>query len=398
MFVSRLTVIISPVLALDNTDREVEYCLSNMVAVMFILCKTSLVVYYGGKRELNLGIERLVHPSEGTEALAAGILLGLDVYQLIQYSTKGDIAFVVDVIWALCCMAILVPWLNHIRRLKLTQQAIIILFHAFKAVYPFLFVVFMNFLIFAQLGQIWFGGKMTSTIPEDILKATKGPLLRNYEYQNFNDLYNGMVFLYTIEVYNNYPNMVNIAAIGRDPEHRDYSPLFFAVFTLINTFICQNILLGQIISITLDYFTAEQILIQQQAGGSVEEVEGSLREQDGRENFGIKSSVFGATEQVVGTGRASEKTGKRGRRGSLFHNSSFHEWIEGPSPNLKMSLFRRQNSSFFAGGGEPMSAGLKKSWIGGEGEGKKKKKGSKKVKSIQEEDYLHEENKQRTTN
>src|SRR3990167_9415160 len=89
------------------------------------------------------------------------------------------------------------------------------------------------------------------------LIATGSTIFRRYQHLNWNDFYNSITFLYSVQMFNQMPTLINIAACARDPVHRDYSGTFYFIFVLSNNTILFNIFIGNIITICLEYFELE---------------------------------------------------------------------------------------------------------------------------------------------
>jgi hypothetical protein len=161
------------------------------------------------------------------------------------------------VLWSIFCLSKLVSIINQMQRYKMVKQTVLIIAHAIKTVYPFIFVILMNYTLFIFAGQVLFGGKINSSTPENYLIATGSTIFRRYQHLNWNDFYNCFTFLYSVQMFNQMPTLINIAACARDPIHRDYSGTFFFIFVLSNNTILFNIFIGNIITICLEYFELE---------------------------------------------------------------------------------------------------------------------------------------------
>lgn len=129
-----------------------------------------------------------------------------------------------------------------------------------NTIYPFIFVVLMGYAIFAFVGMALFGGKINSTLPEKFLKSTDSQLLRNYQFLNWNDMFNSLTCLYTIQVGNQTPILINMGSVARNETNRDYSGLFFLVVIVVNEMIIFNLFIGSIISICLDSLQQDKAL------------------------------------------------------------------------------------------------------------------------------------------
>lgn len=215
------------------------------------------------------------------------------------------------ILWAFFCLLKLVSIINQMQRFKMIKQIVLIIAHAIKTVYPFIFVILMNYAVFVFAGQTLFGGKINSSTPENYLIATGSTIFRRYQHLNWNDFYNSITFLYSVQMFNQMPTLINIAACARDPVHRDYSGTFYFIFVLSNNTILFNIFIGNIITICLEYFELEHAALT-----------GKLEFQDG--NADVDRITRGSSVQPlsrVGTILASVH-GEHGFRKNSLHRAS----------------------------------------------------------------------------
>jgi hypothetical protein len=137
-------------------------------------------------------------------------------------------------------------------QLKLVSEIFGVIVLAIKINYPFLYVWVMNYLIFATIGGYLFGGNinsLTSKMMENVGQATKP----DYIYQNWNDFLNSLVYLWGVNLSNNMNMYVSISVVNEGPT-RNFKPIFFFVFYVMNNILLRSILIGQIIEISLAYF------------------------------------------------------------------------------------------------------------------------------------------------
>lgn len=154
--------------------------------------------------------------------------------------------------WATCCFFNVIPVFNHMTQLKLISEIFGVIVLAIKINYPFLYVWIMNYLIFGVIGGYVFGGNINSKTPEmmeNMGQATKP----EYIYQNWNDFLNSLVYLWGINLNNNMNMYISISVVNEGPT-RNYKPIFFFVFYIMNNILLRSILIGQIIEISLAYF------------------------------------------------------------------------------------------------------------------------------------------------
>lgn len=186
------------------------------------------------------------------EFVAVIVLMQIDVFTI---ASKMNYCFIP---WVVCCLALVVSFVDRLRKLTTVKNLFSILNSAFNTIYPFIFVVVMTYFILAFIGMALFGGKINSSLPEKYLQSTGEQLLRNYQFLNWNDLLNALTCLYTLQIGNQTPILLNMAAIARNPVHRDYSGLFFLLVIVVNDMILFNLFIGSIISICLDSFEQEK--------------------------------------------------------------------------------------------------------------------------------------------
>lgn len=181
-----------------------------------------------------------------------GVLLSSLTYFLNSLIGIGDNDFQHYYFWAVCCFMNMIDILNHLKQFKLVSETLSILALAIRLNYPFFYVMLILYLIFASIGEFIFGGSINSNTLErmnEVGQATK-PI---YVYHNWNDFLNSVVYLYSINLNNNLPLYVNMSTVNGG-QTRNYKPLFFAIFYLLNNLVLMNVFVGQIIEISLSYF------------------------------------------------------------------------------------------------------------------------------------------------
>ena len=95
-------------------------------------------------------------------------------------------------------------------------------------------------------GVLWFGGKVTSET-ESLLMDTSFP--NNYYLNNFNDLGNGFVTLFSLMVVNNWQL---ISQVFVDITGSNYTRIYFVLFF----YICVVIGLNIVVAFAIDMFSA----------------------------------------------------------------------------------------------------------------------------------------------
>ena len=154
--------------------------------------------------------------------------------------------------WALCCLVNVIAVFNHLTQFKIVSETLSVIILAVKLNYPFLFVILVLYLQCAVVGGWLFGGIVNSKSIE-LLKKVGQETKPEYIYQNWNDFFNSLVYLWGINLNNNINVYINISCAeeGRD---RDFKPLFFFAFYVLNNVILRNIFFGQVIEISMEYF------------------------------------------------------------------------------------------------------------------------------------------------
>lgn len=163
------------------------------------------------------------------------------------YADLHELGFV----WTICCFVSILAIFNHLNQFKVVSEIFSIIVVSFKTVYPFLFVILMNYWVFATIGMFIFGGNINSETIQRMQSLDIDPG-EGYENFNWNDLANSFVMLYSISLNNNLLTYINMSIVGDGPI-RNYKGLFFLSFYLANNLILQNIFIGQVIEIGITY-------------------------------------------------------------------------------------------------------------------------------------------------
>ena len=192
------------------------------------------------------------HKDVAIELIAIALLICIDIDTIIQHNNR------MFVFWSIICVLFAVNLILYLRKVHMFRRNLQVLIQAIKNMYPFMFVVVMSYMIFAFIGMSLFGGKINSSTPEIYFRAAGSQLNRKYERLNWNDMLNSLTFLYTLQVGNQIPILVNMSASGRDEVHRDYSGLFFIAFIVLNEMVLFNLFIGNLIAISLNFFELEK--------------------------------------------------------------------------------------------------------------------------------------------
>ena len=181
-----------------------------------------------------------------------GVLLSSLTYYLNSVLKLGDNDFQHYYFWSVCCFVNVIDILNHLKQFKLVAETLSILALAVRLNYPFFYVMLILYFIFAAIGEFIFGGNINSSTlgkMDQVGQATKAI----YVNHNWNDFLSSVVYVYSINLNNNIPLYVNMSTVNEGPS-RNFKPIYFVVFYLLNNIILMNIFIGQVIDISLSYF------------------------------------------------------------------------------------------------------------------------------------------------
>jgi hypothetical protein len=182
----------------------------------------------------------------------AGVLLCSLTYYLNSRFSLGDNDFQHYYFWSVCCFVNVIDILNHLKQFRLVSETLSILALAVRLNYPFFYVILILYLVFGAIGEFTFGGNINSDTLER-MEIVGQDTKEEYVVHNWNDLFNSVVYLYSINLNNNLPIYVNMSTVN-EGNKRNFKPLFFVVFYLLNNIILMNTFVGQIIEISLSYF------------------------------------------------------------------------------------------------------------------------------------------------
>ena len=154
--------------------------------------------------------------------------------------------------WALCCLVNVIAVFNHLTQLKIVAETLSVIMLAVKLNYPFLFVILVLYLQCAIVGGWLFGGIVNSKSLE-LLKEVGQETKPEYIYQNWNDFFNSLVYLWGLNLTNNINVYINMSCINEEKD-RGFKPAFFFFFYILNNMVIRNIFFGQVIEISMEYF------------------------------------------------------------------------------------------------------------------------------------------------
>lgn len=297
MFAMRVLIIVSPVVAADESIGFEWIVFANMFAGCVLLAKCLFVYKRRGIRYFGR-IETCIE---------FFVCMGLLLFNCLaiflnqgNYFSNGQLGL----LWSLLCLLEVVCFIDHLRSYSLISKMVLIIFHALNSVSPFLYVLAMVYCLFAFVGMALFGGKITSTLQEDWRAYSGGDLNRRFQYLNWNDFISSLVYLWSINMNNQLPTLVNICAFSRDHTERDYSPTFFAIFFFLNNYILFNLFYGQIIAISINYFKQE------------------IESKEFNQFFGSESND--SQRDSISVGGHSERRGQQGTNTEIFRMTKAH--------------------------------------------------------------------------
>jgi len=154
--------------------------------------------------------------------------------------------------WALCCLVNVIAVFNHLTQFKIVSETLSVIMLAVKLNYPFLFVILVLYLQCAVVGGWLFGGVVSSK-SLDLLAEVRQETKPEYIYQNWNDFFNSLVYLWAINLNNNVNVYINMSCINEEKD-RGFKPVFIVVFYVLNNMVIRNIFFGQVIEISMEYF------------------------------------------------------------------------------------------------------------------------------------------------
>ena len=181
-----------------------------------------------------------------------GLVLSSLIYTLTSHFIHARNSFQHYYFWSFCCFVNIFHIIDRLKQFRLISETFSIIMLAVKLNYPFFYVMLIVYCVFASLGSYIFGGCIHSDTPAqmDAVGHSINPLL---VIHNWNDFFNSMVFLYSINLNNNLPAYINMSTV-QDGKRSMVKLMFFFIFYTINNFILMNIFIGQIIEISLCYF------------------------------------------------------------------------------------------------------------------------------------------------
>lgn len=118
-------------------------------------------------------------------------------------------------------------------------------------------------LAYSLLGTILFGGLVDQKTREKFRTRTGVKLEDNYEYLNFNDVLNGMIFLFAILSQNDWSYLATMTTIEIDQERGIiFARVFYLSFYFIGFVVVTNIIIGAI----LDFIGTYLSILEEEKG------------------------------------------------------------------------------------------------------------------------------------
>lgn len=249
IFFCRLVVVISPSLTIAELQTSAHNSLIfdiNLGCVLLILIR----ILWAVKKKKRHYFDRVapcIDLLANVSVFFSALICVINTHFLLCSPRNSQYYF-----WAICCFFNILAIMNHLGQFKVVAETLGAVGLAFRLNGSFLYVVVLVYLISAKVGLYLFGGRINSKSPERMSKVGQ-PIQEIEVYQNWNDFLNSLVYLWGINLNNNLPMYISISSIDSDPT-RDYTPLFFFFFYMINNVILRNIFIGQIIDTALQYF------------------------------------------------------------------------------------------------------------------------------------------------
>ena len=244
----RVIILVSPSMTTDFKSVNKDGLIYNLNFVCSVVVLTKILLVVRKKRRHYF--RRLAPCVDFVGNI--GVFLASLIYSVNEMLDFDENAFHHFYFWATCCFVNLLAICSHLSQFKLISETFSVILLAVKLNYPFLFVISVLYLEGAVVGGYLFGGQINSRTPkcmEDVGQGTKP----EYIYQNWNDFLNSLVYLWGINLNNNMTMYVSISTVNEGPR-RNFKPIFFFIFFVLNNVILRNIFFGQIIEICLEYF------------------------------------------------------------------------------------------------------------------------------------------------
>lgn len=184
--------------------------------------------------------------------LAVCILIPADAINIYTSYLKEEQIQEIYYIWSIASLSIIYPLYVSLKENFIFGKLMDTILYAIKRVWPFLYVIMVNYCMFAVLGCYVFGGSINSKTREVYNKLTNSSLNPNYENLNWNDLPNSFVFLYTINMNNQMIALINMSSLDVETGEKGYGGLFFLAFVIMNNMLYFNIFVGLVIGVGIE--------------------------------------------------------------------------------------------------------------------------------------------------
>ena len=124
-------------------------------------------------------------------------------------------------------------------------------------------MILLLMLAYSLVGTIQFGGLVDQTSRDKFRTRIGEKLEDNYEYLNFNDILNGMIFLFAILSQNDWSKLATMTTLEIDSNRGIMlSRVFYLSFYFIGFVVVTNIIIGAI----LDFIGTYLSILEEEKG------------------------------------------------------------------------------------------------------------------------------------
>lgn len=137
----------------------------------------------------------------------------LDILSLAFYLFSCPPLMEVYYCWALFSLSVIFLLYKDLDAGSRVGLIVDCVFYAVFKVSSFLIVIFTNYLIFAEIGTLMFGGNISVATIDRYNARTNSSINPDYVHLNWNDFGNSMVSLFAINLNNNMITLINWSSI-----------------------------------------------------------------------------------------------------------------------------------------------------------------------------------------
>jgi hypothetical protein len=164
--------------------------------------------------------------------------------------------------------------------------------------------VLLLVLFYAVFGVHLFGGLITNKTPEAYEEMIGDNMGKNYEYLSFNDIPNGILFLYSIMITNDWSKISTQAMVTfKEPLKVFGARLFFLSFFCLGFILVLNITIGTII----DFINTYLSILQEE-----QQEEDESKDEEALPVMQLSSTLFGTSKD-----EAAEEKKKKAEKKKL---------------------------------------------------------------------------------